>query len=431
MTILAGTGDGPTQAHSNDDRAATCPPAPTFFRWGKYLVPATALRPRTATTPAPSHFLSIHELAEQSPQSTSLTHFHAAGATAAGCYPVYSAGKQLAAQLPPETHEGDWVARIRGGRLYGRHATALSPGGSAVIRESGFFLAPESLRSKGWLGRYGLRHRRYLHQIDLTSRRNLPGVCRVPGTAAALNLRSSHNFYHWLIDILPRLATLRRAGIEADRYLIDCLSPRQQEVLTALGIASSQLVQPHCELLLEPDEVILPSWPGPDAIRDLGQRLASGLAESANLPAPDAPDRLYISRRLARTRRVRNEAQLTSLLIQRGFRDHAMEEHSLAHQCQLVRGAREIVAVHGAGLANLLFARPGTVVVEIVPEGRYNADLYPRLSRMLGLDHRVVVARSARTRQLLRVELGDVERALDVRPGGSEPGVQTATEWAA
>jgi len=48
--------------------------------------------------------------------------------------------------------------------------------------------------------------------------------------------------------------------------------------------------------------------------------------------------------------------------------------------------------IDGAALANMMFARPGTRVIEIYPHGRGNIDLYSFWSRIHGFDHQVVMA---------------------------------------
>jgi capsular polysaccharide biosynthesis protein len=78
----------------------------------------------------------------------------------------------------------------------------------------------------------------------------------------------------------------------------------------------------------------------------------------------------------------------------------------------LIRESEVIVATHGAGLANLLFARPGTHVIEIMPDGRYNATCYPKKSRIFDLHHQLLFAQRARHKQILSVSLDDVEAAL-------------------
>ncbi len=270
--------------------------------------------------------------------------------------------------------------------------------------------------AKALLGRYGLRHWRYRLQVDLTSRRTLPPPQRLAGSAATLNLRCSHNYFHWLTEILPRLATLRRAGVECDYYLVDCHTPFQRSVLTTLGLRPDQLIQPHCQLLLEVDELVAPSLPSPECMRSFGEWAAERLGCSTR---GGASRRIYISRRKAGTRRLDNERELITLLSQHGFETHCLEDYDLQGQCQLMRDAEAVVATHGAGLANLVFARPGTQVIEIFPDGRYNPTCYPNLSRTFGLTHQIVFAQRAPHKQILRVSLEDaaqaVERALSPR----------------
>jgi capsular polysaccharide biosynthesis protein len=99
------------------------------------------------------------------------------------------------------------------------------------------------------------------------------------------------------------------------------------------------------------------------------------------------------------------------LLTKLGFETHYMETYPLAMQAQLVADAKIVVAPHGAGLANLLFARKGTSVVEIVPAGRYNATCYPEKSRIFGLHHQLIFAAPGAAHRMT-VNLSDVEKAL-------------------
>ena len=82
-----------------------------------------------------------------------------------------------------------------------------------------------------------------------------------------------------------------------------------------------------------------------------------------------------------------------------------MEDYPLAKQARLIHEAEIVVATHGAGLANLVFARPGTRVIEIVPAGRFNYACYPKRTRFFGL------APSARVRRLSGPEASAARRA--------------------
>jgi capsular polysaccharide biosynthesis protein len=121
---------------------------------------------------------------------------------------------------------------------------------------------------------------------------------------------------------------------------------------------------------------------------------------------------VFISRRKTGKRTIANEDELERLLSLHHFETHFMEEYSLAQQARIVREAEIVVAPHGAGLANLLFARPQTRVIEIVPAGRYNSTCYPEKSRIFGLHHQLIFAEHDR-KHGMEVHLDDVRAALE------------------
>ncbi len=71
-------------------------------------------------------------------------------------------------------------------------------------------------------------------------------------------------------------------------------------------------------------------------------------------PAPaDQPDRVFLSRR--DTRNLENEAQTEAFLAARGYRKIYPEDLSALEQLRLFEHAESIVAIHGAGLAPLMY----------------------------------------------------------------------------
>ena len=343
-----------------------------------------ARQPRAALKP-PKVQVCVADLATDYPEFVKL---HSAGKSdvrAEYSYPCSINGQSEIRTLPAKFDAAPFVAEIENGISFGRHCCVIGPDGKA-IQETGFNLAgvlshrvPVSkLRPHYWRKRW---------EGDITSRPWLPRKQRIEGSVAVLNTRFSHNFYHWLIDILPRVVPLRRVGIEPDFYLIDCLTSFQKTVLATLGIDSSKLIQPHCRLLLEAERLFVPSLPTPDCLREFGKLLLAKLGVAG--PVTTAR-RIFISRRKSKTRKLANETELEQLLHWHGFETHCLEDYSLAKQALLLREAEIIVATHGAGLANLLFARPGTQVIEVCPTGRFNATIYPEKSRIFGLEHQIV-----------------------------------------
>jgi hypothetical protein len=379
-----------------------------WLRVGKYLLPVGMTYPRQRRTRSPREQVRVSQLATDHPDSVQLQTAGSAEVLPEWEYECRTSGKLEMGVLPSEFVAPAFVARLRDGMSFGRHCCVIGPAGKAV-RETGFNLDGRVLASRKPISRYRPQYWRRRWEGDVTSRPWLPPKQHLAGTVAVLNTRFSHNFYHWLIDILPRLVPLARSGARPDFYMVDCLTPFQRTVFAALGITPAQLIQPHCRLLVEADELLVPSLPTPDCLREFSRMLLGALNVAANARRAR---RIYISRKKTGKRTLANEAELERLLGAYRFETHSMEDYSLAQQARLVHESDVIVATHGAGLANLLFARPGTQVVEIVPAGRYNATCYPTKSRIFGLHHQLVFAERGLHKQIMRLALADVEAAL-------------------
>jgi capsular polysaccharide biosynthesis protein len=390
-------------------------------RIGKYLIPLELDLLRRGTTPAPTRRMGIRDLAAAYPAAITLSAAKSSVPLAPYELATVLEGHRSVETLPGNESVG-YLASIQGGISYGRHCAVMTSGGEAVV-ESGHFatLNDVPVRRWSWAHLSG-RDARRRWAIDLTSRRRLPRIRRIEGRVAALNLQYSHNYYHWLIDLLPRLATLRELGGAVDYYLVDCHTEANRRTLAMLGISERQMIQPHAALTLQASELLLPSFPTPGCLHAFRDMLADAAGNAPEVRPTATPQRLFISRRNARTRQLENEAEVEALLQNRGFETCLMEDHSLAQQARLINGAETIVGVHGAGLANLIFARRGVRVIELVHADRYNRLLFPQLSQTFGLRHWQVLASNGRRRRALSPSLSDLTIALDQAEQGLSAG---------
>lgn len=108
------------------------------------------------------------------------------------------------------------------------------------------------------------------------------------------------------------------------------------------------------------------------------------------LPAAGGGKKLYISRGDATLRRVKNEKEVLALLEPLGFEGQMISHLPFPEQAALFASADVIVAPHGAALANLMFCRPGTQVLEVFPENYFN-DCFIRLSKSMELKNRFLI----------------------------------------
>lgn len=224
---------------------------------------------------------------------------------------------------------------------------------------------------------------------------------RVRGTVASLLAgggAASGNYYHWLIDSLPRLHLLKKAGLwnEIDYFLVYNGQRRfVADSLRALGIRPGQVLDLRTHRHLVADRLLVtspvrgtgthtPQW----ACSFLRQELRAAAAPQTFGPF------VYLSQRDAPARHVLNEPEVEALLRPYGFETHVLADYSFGQQLALFAGARAVVAPTGAGLANLVFAPAGTSVVELFPR-HFTVVEYPELCYRLGLRHRYLVADAA------------------------------------
>lgn len=167
-----------------------------------------------------------------------------------------------------------------------------------------------------------------------------------------------NNYAHWLMDGLPKADAL--ASGDARLAVVDKPSPRfQTESLRLLGLEN--IFAPKTELLRFRELHFVST--GRSGVPDPGPllRVRNRLREAAG-PSAGAR-RIYISRQQTR-RRILNGDEVGRVLGDFGFEEIFTEEMALADQVRLFAGAEAIFGAHGAGTMNVLFAPPGSVLIE-------------------------------------------------------------------
>lgn len=212
-----------------------------------------------------------------------------------------------------------------------------------------------------------------------------------------LVLLSLPNLYHFVFEAIARLALAQEAGMEAssyDHFLGEPPSlPFHHEIFGYLGIPTDRILSPssgaqHCrfsELHFSNTTYGIPP--------ELVCILRSYLAAVPRVSPPFAcPRKLYLSRAAYPTRRLVNETAVTELLARHGFTTVCPHELSYAQQKVLFEEAEVIVSSHGAGLANLIWCKPGTKVIELRSKHHTRGywKLYWNISSACNLQHRWV-----------------------------------------
>src|SRR6476661_4570513 len=220
---------------------------------------------------------------------------------------------------------------------------------------------------------------------------SFPALKQIDGSVAVLSGLSGNVYFHWMVDVLPRIELLRLSGrdlAEIDWFLVNsCQHQFQRESLRIMGIPEEKVLESDRLPHIQATELIVPSfagylgWPSGWAMDFLRREFLKGI-----IPSSSYPKRIYISRSKARYRRVLNEEDVVEVLENFGFVSILPESLSLAEQIAHFYHAEVIVAAHGSGLTNTIFCRQGTKVIELVSP-HYISHYYWGISQYLQLEH--------------------------------------------
>jgi hypothetical protein len=241
------------------------------------------------------------------------------------------------------------------------------------------------------------------------------GLVHLKGTTVSLLQLSADNYFHWMLQGLPRLSlildvidvaavdqflvpsnptafvleTLDRIGLPRDRFLAVFEPAPAYSVERLLTATMLAYVAPQ------------PLW---------ATNFVRGLFPSSS-PVDGGP-RVYIERGATKRRPMIHADRLLDVLTSLGFHPVSMDGRTVAEQAALFASASCVVAPHGAALANLVFARPGTPIVELVPANWPNAT-YALLAHQMNLRYHANVGAEAHPPRWLRTWIGDADLVVD------------------
>jgi hypothetical protein len=228
----------------------------------------------------------------------------------------------------------------------------------------------------------------YFPLVDISK---LPTPEKIKGKLAVVGQSGQKCYYHWMVEVLPKLALLQESGISYDYLYIPTYIQFMKETIKLLGIDPKKIISKKYDYV-QFDELIVPSMPSDygycsEYVINFLRNTFIPLAEKAvnhNLFAK----RVFVSRKKASSRKIINEDEVFELFKKHGFVRYNLEDLSVLEQVALFYNAEMIVAEHGAGLTNIIFAQPKTKVIEIF-QARIRA-MYWYLCQQLGLDYSCV-----------------------------------------
>ena len=178
---------------------------------------------------------------------------------------------------------------------------------------------------------------------------------------------AARNYYHWVVDTLPRLFAVRDLLPEAVVLLPRNARRYQYE---SVGLFKpKEVLELAKHSYIRPGNLVLPR-PAADSGKHDGPLLRGmsdfiGSCVDAAAPAITSGERVYVSRSRQKVRRISNEQEVVALLQQHGFSVVFFEDMTFPEEVAVMRRARVVVSNHGANLTNTIFMPQGARLLEL------------------------------------------------------------------
>ncbi len=232
----------------------------------------------------------------------------------------------------------------------------------------------------------------------------LPKLPKLPTLPCAISLLKDHagNYYHWVLEVLPRaILALRHTAWQGAPLLIDSPLPKQFIESLRLIAPDNLLIPIYQGLRVQVEKLYFPAplsrthdyyGKEPKATDFLIAPEAVQLLRETYLPliqssAAKKGKYIYIARSGGGHRAIRNEVDVIQVMKKHGFTIIFPGEMTFLEQVAMFADADIIVGPTGAGMANIVFAPRECLVLVLAPATRNaNYYLFAQLAQHVGQD---------------------------------------------
>ena len=210
---------------------------------------------------------------------------------------------------------------------------------------------------------------------------------------------SGENYFHWLMDILPRIkiCTENYPLNKIDFFYTPNPSLAQMESLNLLGINKKKIINSKFIRHITAEETVFTThpWYEKGKFNDQSNKLSLWSVlwlKSTFLKFKKEfkiIKKIFLDRSDNKYPRLNNYKQIKKKLEKQNFQFIELNKLSFVKQIYLFWNAKYIIGPHGAAFTNLIFCKPRTKVIEFKPynhPGKY----YERISKINKLNYKSI-----------------------------------------
>ena len=194
----------------------------------------------------------------------------------------------------------------------------------------------------------------------------------------------NNNYFHWMFDVLPRLIMLEKVYnlSDIDYFYSPQIKSWQLSTLSVFNISKEKLINSNHHRHIHADKILAVSHPWYNKGRILNEAknlpswITSEIASKFEKHGKkfECNDKIFIDRResLYNHCQIINDVEIQSHLKKKGFTVYKVGELNFFEQIYLFQNAKVIIGAHGAAFANLIFCKPNTKILDIIPQNHPN-----------------------------------------------------------
>lgn len=227
-------------------------------------------------------------------------------------------------------------------------------------------------------------------------------VRKIEGDCIVISHSWYDNYYHWLIEIMPRLFLLKNELFNKKLIIHKNISKFHFEMLSKFNFKEIVFIEDN--ELLKCENISFTSFPNYSTteilnvqsrnfnIIDLNinyvlmKEMKQWFQNNPSLIKTTGNKKIYISRKKAPKRQILNEKELETFLVNNGFIKVFLEDYSFDKQVELMNNSSIVIGCHGAGLANILFMEPKTHVINLI-NNNFQEFCYLTLAGVAGVNY--------------------------------------------
>lgn len=216
--------------------------------------------------------------------------------------------------------------------------------------------------------------------------------CAFKGQYGIIANNNFMNFSHWHTEMLPATVQMRNIGLFDKKFIFPNLDLSfHRPTLHAFGITMDD----HLQIkngVIDVEKLVYCSYldhsrgkdvAWPKEILNISDRLSFLASRQEKRKWPKI---FYLSRRDSQRRKCMNELELEQEFAKMGIVSIIAGKLTYYEQVSLFKDADAIIALHGAGLNNIMFCRPETLIIEAQPPRSGNT-AFLKLAAMKGLNY--------------------------------------------